>query len=115
GHNLYDELVRVPLIIRVPGLSPAPRRVEGAVGLVDVTPTILEALGEPVPADMSGRSLWRALLHTGEEAPSASVAGFMEHWRSVASGRFKLIARPGNRLALYDLASDPGEQRDVSA
>ncbi len=115
GHNLHDELVHVPLIIRVPGLSPAPRRVEGAVGLVDVTPTILEALGEPVPGDMSGRSLWRALLHAGEEAPSSSVAGFMEHWRSVASGRFKLIARPGGRVAVYDLANDPGEQRDVSA
>lgn len=115
GHNLYDELVHVPLIIRVPGLTPAPRRVDGAVGLVDVPPTILEALGEPIPDDMSGRSLWGALMQGNEEAPTASVAGFMEHWRSVASGRFKIIARPGNRIALYDLANDPGEQQDVSA
>lgn len=115
GHNLYDELVHVPLIVRVPGLTPAPRRLESSVGLVDVPATILDVLGEPVPEEMSGRSLWPSLRGAGESAPSSSVAGFMEHWRSVSSGRLKLITRPGGRVALYDLVTDPDELHDVSA
>lgn len=114
GHSLYEELVRVPLIVRIPGLNPAPRRIEAPVGLVDVMPTILEVLGEPIPDDMTGRSFWNVLLQGDEEAPSATVAGFMQYWRSIATGRFKMIARPGNRIALYDLAHDPSEQQNVA-
>lgn len=113
GHSLYDELVRVPLLVRVPGLRPA--RLDGSVGLVDVLPTVLDVLGEPIPDDLSGRSLLPALRGDGEDAPPLSVAGFMEHWRSVASGRYKLVARSRGRYALYDLQADPGETRDLSA
>ncbi len=113
GHNLYEELVHVPLIVRAPGLPPA--RMDGPVGLVDVVPTVLDALGEPVPEGLSGRSLWPRLRGAGEDAPRAAVAGFMEHWRSVVSGRFKLIARSRGRIAVYDLEQDPGEQHDVAA
>ncbi|GAB5541941.1 MAG: hypothetical protein SangKO_017010 [Sandaracinaceae bacterium] len=112
GHSLYDELVRVPLLVRVPGLPT--RRVDGSVGLVDVLPTVLDVLGEPIPDDLSGRSLLPALRGDGEDAPSFSVSGFMEHWRSVASGRFKLVARSRGRYALFDLEADPGETHDLS-
>jgi arylsulfatase A-like enzyme len=114
GHSLYEELVHVPLAVRIPGLANAPRRVEGAVGLVDVVPTVLDALGEPVPEELSGRSLLPMLRGHGEGAPPVSVAGFMEHWRSVSVGRYKLIARSRGRYALYDLEADPGEQHDLS-
>lgn len=114
GHNLHAELTHVPLVVRVPGLR-APQRLEGAAGLVDVVPTILEALGEPVPEGISGRSLVPRLRGAGEGAPTAAVAGFMEHWRSIVSGRYKLIARSRGRIALYDRATDPREQRDISA
>ncbi|HJL19150.1 MAG TPA: sulfatase [Sandaracinaceae bacterium LLY-WYZ-13_1] len=113
GHSLYEELIHVPLAIRVPGLD-APRRVEGAVGLVDVAPTILDALGEPIPDELSGRSLLPMLRGHGRTAPPVSVAGFMEHWRSVATGRYKLVARSRGRYALFDLADDPGEQHDLA-
>lgn len=115
GHSLHAELTHVPLILRVPGLAAAPRRLEGAAGLVDVVPTVLEALGEPVPEGLSGRSLLPQLRGAGEDAPPVAVAGFMEHWRSVVCGRYKLMARSRGRIALYDHATDPREQRDVSA
>lgn len=114
GHSLYEELVHVPLAIRIPGLSDAPRRVEGAVGLVDVVPTVLDALGETTSEELSGRSLLPMLRGDGELAPPASVSGFMEHWRSVSVGRYKLIARSRGRYAMFDLAEDPGEQHDKS-
>lgn len=113
GHNLHAELTHVPLIVRVPGLAAG--RLENTAGLVDVVPTILDALGEPIPDNLSGRSLLPELRGSGEGAPPAAVAGFMEHWRSVVSGRYKLIARSRGRIALYDHATDPREQRDVSA
>jgi choline-sulfatase len=112
GHSLHEELVHVPLIIRAPGL-PA-QRFESAVGLVDVVPTLLDALGEPIPEELSGRSLWPELRGAGGEAPRASVAGFMEYWRSAATGRYKLIARSRNRIALFDLDHDPREQNDLA-
>ncbi len=113
GHNLFEELTHVPLIVRAPGLPPA--RMDGPVGLVDVVPTVLDALGEPIPDTLSGRSLWPQLRGAGEDAPRAAVAGFMENWRSVVSGRFKLIARSRGRIALSDLDHDPREQHDVAS
>ena len=112
GHSLHEELVHVPLIVRAPGNAPS--RIDSSVGLVDVLPTILDALGEPIPSELSGRSLWPLLHGEGEGAPGVAVSGFMEHWRAVASSDLKLIARPGNRVALYDLRSDPTEQRDLA-
>jgi arylsulfatase A-like enzyme len=57
GSDLYDEVIRVPLAMRLPGLVPAGRRVAEPVSLVDVLPTILDALGLPAPAGIDGRSL----------------------------------------------------------
>ncbi|MCA9542659.1 MAG: sulfatase, partial [Myxococcales bacterium] len=53
--SLYDELIRVPLIVRVPGLPP--RVVDEAVSLLDIAPTALDLLGVPAPATFEGRSL----------------------------------------------------------
>jgi len=57
GHTLYDELLHVPLLVRPPGGAAKPRRVEGVVRLLDLAPTILELMGLPQPAEMTGRSL----------------------------------------------------------
>jgi len=47
GHTLYDELLRIPFIVKSPGL--APRRVATPVSLLDLTPTVLDLLGAPDP------------------------------------------------------------------
>lgn len=113
GHSLYDELLHVPLAVRLPGTST--RRIEGSVGLVDVTPTILDALGEPVPDTLSGRSLLPLLRGGHDDAPATSVAGFMEGRRSLTVGRFKLLARSRGRYTLFDLEADPGETRNLAS
>ena len=113
GHSLYDELLHVPLMIRMPG-GGSLDRVEGSVGLVDVVPTILDALGEPIGPELSGHSVLPLMRGDGEGAPTVSVAGFMEAWRSITVGRFKLVARSGSRYALYDLQADPREMHDLS-
>ncbi|MFK7987070.1 MAG: sulfatase [Sandaracinaceae bacterium] len=113
GHSLYDELVHVPLLIRLPGLPPA--QIQGSVGLVDVLPTVLDALGHTVPDSLSGRSLLPMLRGESESAPPVSVAGFMGNWRSVVSGRYKLLARSRGRYQVYDLIDDPDEQQNLAA
>ena len=63
GHSVYNELLRVPLVVRGPGIRPA--RHDIPVSLLDLYPTILETFGHAVPDDVPGRSLWPVLI--GEE------------------------------------------------
>jgi choline-sulfatase len=108
-------VLRVPLIIRIPSISP--KRVASVVRLTDVMPTVLDLLGAPAPT-MDGMSL-RDLL-TGSrrdldlEAYSESEYPRRLGWsalRALRAGRFKLIDAP--RPELYDLDRDPFEQRNV--
>ncbi len=113
GHSVYEELLHVPLFVRLPGLPAA--RIASPVGLVDVVPTILDALGKPIPATVSGRSFLDTLERRGAAQPRVTVSGFMDSWRTATSGRWKLVLRPGRRPRLYDLQEDPGERVDVAA
>ena len=119
GHSMYEELIQVPLIVRIPGLTdaggPAGMRVDDTVGLVDVLPTIYDALGMPIPPDLSGQSFYPQLLGEAADAPRFAMTGFMEGWRAVNVGRIKLIHRTERRIQLFDTVDDPDETRDVSA
>jgi choline-sulfatase len=115
GVFIYESVLRVPLIIRIPSISP--KRVASVVRLTDVMPTVLDLLGAPAPT-MDGMSL-RDLL-TGSrrdldlEAYSESEYPRRLGWsalRALRAGRFKLIDAP--RPELYDLDRDPFEQRNV--
>jgi len=111
---LYDTTLRVPLIIAGPGFPAAAPAAE--VSLVDVAPTVLDALGLP-PRDADGVSLL-PLAKGGTLAPRDLYAEtfaplFDFGWsslRSVRSGPWKYIAAPSPEL--YDVASDAGELRN---
>jgi arylsulfatase A-like enzyme len=112
GHTLFDELLRVPLVIRAPGMPAGP--VETPVSLLDVAPTVLDLLGQPVPAEMDGRSLARI----GTEPPPADRAlGFgwplygTERW-GVLTGAEKWTTTEG-REALFDVIADPAERKNL--
>lgn len=109
GDTLYDELLRVPLIARAPGL--AARRIDEPVGLVDVAPTILDWLGAPPLPAAQGRSLL-PLLRGGRIKDNPLVAQG-RRFDALRSGRWKLIAREGAAEQLYDLVADPGETVNV--
>src|SRR5207244_10762113 len=57
GRTLYQELVRVPLLVRLPSGAGGGRRVRGLARQIDVLPTVLAVLGLPVPADLPGSTL----------------------------------------------------------
>ncbi|HKP57081.1 MAG TPA: sulfatase [Polyangiales bacterium] len=115
GHSNYDELLHIPLMVRIPGLTDGNAVLRGNVGLVDIAPTILDAMGLPIPDTMYGRSFLPELRGEGPAAPRASVSQFMSGIKTVASGRYKLIQRGLDQPALYDLSADPHETRDLTA
>ena len=118
GETLYDEVLRVPLLVRVPGA--APRRIRERVMLVDIGPTLCELFGAPVPAPFRGRSLAAALAG----APLRDGAVYAEllpdpSWNHAArvfiEGDHKLLYKISeNALEMYDLKHDPGEQHNLA-
>jgi len=120
GFFVYDTTVRVPLILRLPGGARAGTVVSVPVSHVDLLPTILDAVGRPVPAAAQGTSLLPAVaggeLAAGREVYSESFYPLLHYgWaplRALRAERHKLIAVP--RPELYDLAVDRGEQRNLA-
>ena len=110
GNSVYDEQVRVPLVVSVPRV--ASKRVSSPVSLTDVTPTLLDILGVEPPHSLKGRSLAAHLL--GKEVSSRPVFGEVDTKRMVVWGRFKLIVDTWRRtVELYDLKQDPQERRNL--
>lgn len=138
SHNVYDESLKVPLVMKFPGSRPAGTKLAPAVRLTDVLPTILEEAGVPFdPAAFDGRSLRPVIdgRETADRPVTADVAenvlGFRTPFRiAVSSGRDKLIMndmfKPEALAAfpapppvppaveLYDLARDPGEKTNLA-
>jgi arylsulfatase A-like enzyme len=119
GQTLYDELLRVPLAIRVPGISG--HSVETPVMLVDLGPTLVDLVKGKRPSSFHGRSLLSALL--GEPLADEPVyaellpaVDWKHHWRVLVSGGWKIINKLSeNTIELYDLQKDPNELDDLSA
>lgn len=114
GFAPYEEVARVPLLIRAPErfAFPAGRR-SGVVSLLDLAPTLLDLAGAgPLPGQR-GRSLVRRLA--GGELPERPVAAQTVHGSAWIDGRHKLVVLPDRRVELYDLETDPGERRDLAA
>ena len=113
GSSLYDEQLRVPLIIAVPG-SPA-HVVAGPVELVDIAPTVLGLLDIPIPVRMRGTDLgpWLRSPPAPLGRLGKAFAEF-EDTRMVAGLEDKLICDIKKGFCeYYDLRADPGEQRNL--
>lgn len=117
GYNLHEEVVRVPLVLHLPG-GPAGRVVDAPVRGIDLLPTVLDALDLPAPSTLQGRSLLPLLR--GDEAAPRDVVLDLQRFPSVSArairrGPWKYIAPRRGEPALYDLGSDPAEQRNLAA
>lgn len=115
GTTVYEEQVRVPLLVHAPGLVPA-RQIDAPVQTIDLLPTILGALRVPRPARVRGRDLG-PYLHTADPPADLGFA-FAETDEStlLAEGSLRLVcARKLGACQLFDVASDPMQTRDVSS
>jgi arylsulfatase A-like enzyme/Tfp pilus assembly protein PilF len=115
GMLVYEAALRVPLVVNLPGVvSPGPR--DRPASLQDVAPTILTLAAVAVPEAMSGSALLAPTPAREADTYAETVYPRSAGWspvRALSDGRWKLIV--SSRAELYDLASDPHEQRDVSA
>jgi arylsulfatase A-like enzyme len=141
GHyrTLYDEVIRVPLVARGPGVARRPEAVASQVSLIDVAPTVLGALGIPRHPEMMGEDLGPLLAGAeggaangtasaatgapGEAPPlrpapyavsqlvgsAAGGPGRLCHLFAVRTPRWKTIEGCGDSLEIYDLVEDPAE------
>jgi arylsulfatase A-like enzyme len=112
SHSLYDELLRVPLLVKLPGSRGGGRSVAAQVTGIDLAPTILDALDVAIPHSFAGHSLLPAIAGAGNGreyvVSQRDVDGLDEH-DAIRSRRWKW-----SRGGLFHLESDPLETTDVS-
>jgi arylsulfatase A-like enzyme len=121
GRTQFQEVVRVPLILRGPGI-PAARRIATPVSLVDVMPTVLALADLGRHEGLDGWDL-RALWHNPDELGPRYIFGEADHnnvepdiTRAARRESFKLhFNRLTRERQLYDLGKDPSERRDVAS
>jgi arylsulfatase A-like enzyme len=123
GFELWEELVRVPFIVHVPGVEP--RRHQVRRSAIDIVPTLLDIYGTPSPSGqgddfISGRSLLKDVLMPAGHEPKPRVifmdmsAGpYNDERQAFIENDVKLIAAWGRPIGIYDLEKDPGETKDL--
>jgi arylsulfatase A-like enzyme len=122
GRTLFEEQLRVPLIIKFPNGRGAGRRTTATAQHIDILPTILEQAGVAVPALLPGRSLAGTL--NGSFDGSVAAMSYLNldgnEFDSTVQDRWKLIRQhrqsygnPLPKTELFDLARDPGEQQNL--
>jgi len=114
----YEDLLRIPFLVRWPGKVPANAVSEAIQNLVDLAPTFLTATGKEVPGVMTGVSQLDTWCG-GEPARTWSVTENHHgtrhfHFRSYVNRRYKItVYRDGQDGELFDLVDDPGEVRNL--
>lgn len=127
GGTLYEELIHVPLLMRLPGV--APQRVTGLASLLDIVPTLASYLGTPINPAWQGFSWlscdaqWCDVLSQGPvprvvahlQASAAWGYAGLPALDAASDGRYKLlIDLDRGRHMFFDLQNDPGESRPLA-
>jgi arylsulfatase A-like enzyme len=129
GFEVWEPLVRVPLLVHVPGVKP--RRIAARRSLIDLAPTVLELThveapppgghGQSATDFLSGQSLLVDLFLPEGKTPAERdvfvdmpAGPYNDARRALIHGEMKLIVAGESRFSLYDLAKDPGEEQDLA-
>jgi len=123
GVDLWEPLVRVPLVAYVPGAKA--HRIAAKRSLIDLVPTLLDVMGVPQPdaGELSGQSNAAAIASADAVVDERDVYIDMPSGPQVSQHRafihgdtpgLKLMAEGGPVYLLFDLAHDPGELNDLS-
>lgn len=113
GKNVYEELIRVPLLIHGPNIRPA--HVDQPVTLLDLSSTILDLFGLPIPGTFMGQSLVPLLegeTHTLDRMIAVDAGRRVQAFY-FDDGIKVIFDLPSRTVEVYDLAADPEELRDL--
>ena len=113
GHTFFafDENVRVPLLLSVPGVTTSAMRTARVASLVDIAPTILSLLGISAPASFDGSNLL-----TGDDAMAYFFTDYALGWAGLRDACWKyLLEVEADRSQLYDVCRDPDERHNIAA
>ena len=129
GHSLYEDLLRVPLLIKHPALTKTRAEINEKVRLIDVMPTVLDMAGLPLPGGIQGRSLLGFLKGASVAMPKYFFAESICHGperKMVSNGKYKYIYTPQPDVQkterkiypvfmheLYDIEADPEETANL--
>ena len=121
GLGLYDEIVRVPMALRLPGVGARDRSIPEQVRLIDLAPTLLDLLRLAAPEPPDGVSLVPLLDPGGEGQPLPAASASLARREllgaapalSLRTGGWKLIEGEGEEL--YDLRRDAKETRNLAS
>jgi arylsulfatase A-like enzyme len=118
-HQFYEGGIRVPMLVKYPGVVPA-----GVISTVnwympDILPTLADLVGVETPMNIDGMSILQVLIGRDKEIPERSLywesyqpelvrAGLWKNWKAVQQN-------PNKAIELYDLDTDPAEKNDVSS
>ncbi len=122
--NAFEESIRIPLLIRGPGVRSGVKE-EGSVTTLDIAPTLLELAGATSAAELRGRSLAPVLEGNVDDWDNELVYEYFWEFNyphtptqfAIRSDRYKLVRLHGvwDEDALYDLQNDPGETNNLIA
>jgi arylsulfatase A-like enzyme len=118
GHSLYGEVIRVPLIMVVPGMDRGPKKISQQVRLIDLAPTILAILGIQEGKTIQGKSLLPLMMDGKDVFDRTAFSGALLYGnekKAIRNENFTLIyeLETGN-VELYDIVKDPLEKEDVA-
>ena len=115
GKALYEESVRIPMIVRAPQRVPSGQRVSRVVELVDIFPTLLAFAGQPIPDGLDGRSLFASGADE-DRSTFLSLNHDGNHLVAWRDAEWKLLWNLGtDERHMYDLSQDPSESAPGSA
>jgi arylsulfatase A-like enzyme len=121
----YEESVRVPMVLRLPGVLPAGQRSQAMLTPVDILPTLCGFCGVPIPRTVEGHDLSGAIM--GRQGAYARDAALLmnftashdylvggQEFRAVRTHGHTYVRRLDGRTELYDLAADPLQMKNLA-
>ena len=115
GHSVYQELLHVPLMFRLPKRIPGATKVGHAVSTLDISATVTELLGVPEMPQNEGHSLVSLMHGEAPAQPTVAFSDFQDDRRVITTGQWKLILRGNLTSTMFDLKADPKEKTQLDA
>lgn len=113
GHNIHQELVHVPILLYYPPLIPEGTVVDAGIDVLDLYPTIVDAVGGEVPEEVQGKSVIPLTHNVHGGYPEPTIATQYRIHYAMQMQDYKLYLKRGE-YELYERKSDPLEMKNVS-